>query len=66
LDGGIYNRKKKEAHMSCIPSKEAEFVAWSGNLATASAANKTAWSLPEDKLTESCITGGKALHAAIP
>ncbi|MDR1218501.1 MAG: hypothetical protein LBK73_02710 [Treponema sp.] len=38
--------------MSYMPSKEAEFVEWSENLITVSTANKTAWNLPEDKLTE--------------
>jgi hypothetical protein len=38
--------------MNYIPTKESEFVEWSGNLITVSTANKEAWKLPEDKLAE--------------
>jgi hypothetical protein len=38
--------------MSYIPTKEAEFVAWSENLITVSTAHKTEWNLPQDKLDE--------------
>jgi hypothetical protein len=50
--------------MSYFPTKEADFVEWSGNLIAVSTDHKTEWKLPEDKLAEiqALHTEVKALH----
>jgi hypothetical protein len=50
--------------MSYIPSKEADFVEWSGNLIDMSKEHKTEWGLPEDKLSalDSLHIEVKGLH----
>ncbi|MDR0644922.1 MAG: hypothetical protein LBG05_08510 [Treponema sp.] len=50
--------------MSNIPTKEVEFVEWSGNLIDVSKNHKVEWALPDDKLSalESLYIEVKALH----
>jgi hypothetical protein len=50
--------------MSCIPTKEKNYVDWSGNLIAVSIAHKSEWNLSEAKLTElqTLHNEVKALH----
>jgi hypothetical protein len=46
-------RGRKDIYMEYyIPTKEADFVEWSGNLIAVSKANSGLWDLPEDHITE--------------
>jgi hypothetical protein len=46
-------RRHKDIYMEYyIPTKEADFVEWSGNLIAVSKANSSVWDLPEDRITE--------------